>query len=350
MADVMKLTRFKDVKLADPFFDSLKTAYKEFPDWFAKKAEAPVYVSEKDDGSLQGFLYLKREDGVVTDVEPNLPAAKRLKVGTLKIVAHGTKLGERFVKKIFDKAIAEDVDEIYVTVFEEHAGLIRLFKRYGFQQHSTKTTDNGTELVFVRSLENPVGDTRRDYPLIHTADRNFYLLAIYPEYHTDLFPDSILNNEHADIVQDLSHTNTIHKVYVCSMNVGRVRPGDVLVMYRTSDKQGPAYYRSVATSVCVVEEVRSRGDFRSASEFVNYARPHSVFSREQLREWYESGKRLHVIRMTYNAAFRRRTTRGKLIEEVGLSDTARWDILPLTQTQFDRIMELGEINENLIID
>ena len=32
--------------------------------------------------------------------------------------------------------------------------------------------------------------------------------------------------------------------------------GDLIVIYRTSDKLGPADYRSVVTSVCVVEEVK----------------------------------------------------------------------------------------------
>ena len=29
---------FRDINLADPFFDSLKQDYKEFTDWFNKKA------------------------------------------------------------------------------------------------------------------------------------------------------------------------------------------------------------------------------------------------------------------------------------------------------------------------
>ena len=29
---------FRNINLADPFFDSLKEGYVEFPDWFARKA------------------------------------------------------------------------------------------------------------------------------------------------------------------------------------------------------------------------------------------------------------------------------------------------------------------------
>lgn len=344
-----ELTTFENVNLGDPFFDSLKSGYKEFPIWFAKKAKEPVYVSRQPDGGLHGFLYLKIEDGAVTDVAPALPAARWLKVGTLKIIAHGTKLGERFVKKIFDTAISEHADGIYVTVFSEHAGLIRLFKRYGFDEHATKTTPNGTELVLVRDLRHLSGIARRDYPFIHESGKRKFLLAIYPEYHTRLLPDSILNNESSDIVEDLSHTNTIHKVYICSMNVGGLNPGDILVMYRTTDGRGPAYYRSVVTSICVVEEVKGRRHFATQGDFLKYALPHSVFTRDELIQMYANGKRLNVIRMTYNAAFNRRTIRGRLIDEVGIT-APRWDFVQLTDQQFSQIVEMGEIDESLIVD
>lgn len=350
MPSVMRLTKFKDVDLSDSFFDSLKSAYQEFPQWFASKAEEPVYVSEGAGSALQGFLYLKTEVGPVTDVSPPLPPAKRLKVGTLKIVAHGSKLGERFIKKIFDNAIDRKVDEIYVTVFEEHVGLIRLLRRYGFNEHSTKTTPNGTELVFVRSMKNPVGDIRRDYPLIHTAGRTKHLLAIYPEYHTRLFPDSILNNENPSIVEDLSYTNSIHKVYITHTSVGRLRPGDILIMYRTKDRY-PAYWRSVVTSVCVVEEVKSSKDFASLSDFIKYAKPHSVFGREELEvDWWMVDKPFYVVRMTYNAAFGKRTPRGPMLEAIGKSQQSYINFCPINDGQFNTIVKMGQINESLIID
>jgi L-amino acid N-acyltransferase YncA len=350
MPGTMTLTTFKDVDLADKFFDSLKAGYKEFGDWFKKKAAEPVYISKDELGELHGFLYLKLEDEEITDVVPNLPKARWLKVGTLKIEAHGTKLGERFVKKIFDTAIKLKADGIYVTVFEKHAGLIRLFRRYGFQDHSTKTTANGVEMVLVRDLAKLSGDMRRDYPFVHTKGKRKYLLSIYPEYHTNLLPDSILHNESQDIVQDLSHTNTIHKVYICSMNVGGLKPGDVLVMYRTTDRPGQAKYRSVVTSLCVVEEVKTKKDFTSISDFVNYAKPHSVFTKDELREMYLTKARLNVIRMSYNAAFARRAIRKALIEEAGLSANRHYDFFELRENEFEKILALGEVNESLIVD
>lgn len=52
------------------------------------------------------------------DVEPVICANKILKVGTFKIEAHGTKMGEQFIKVIMDYATSENVDVCYVTIYE----------------------------------------------------------------------------------------------------------------------------------------------------------------------------------------------------------------------------------------
>lgn len=306
----IRLTKFRELRLEDPFFDSLKKGYADFADWFVSKADADVYVVE-DDTAMSGMLYLKPEIGPVPDVRPPLPHLRWLKVGTLKIEGRGTKLGERVIKKIFDTAISENMDGIYVTVFDVHEDLIRLFERYGFAQVGTKSTDNGEELVLARRLDEFSGNMISDYPFVHTTRQRAWLLAVYPEYHTQLLPDSILNNEPREIVRDVSHTNTIHKVYIGKIPLTRMSPGDAVVIYRTTDHMGPAYYRSVASSICVIEEVRRKRDFASVEAFLEYTAPHSVFTEEEISEQFQESDRLYVARMTYNVAFNRRITRGR---------------------------------------
>lgn len=345
----LRLTKFRELRLEDPFFDSLKGGYADFAGWFARKADADVYVVE-DDTAMSGMLYLKPEIGSVLDVDPPLPHLRWLKVGTLKIEGRGTKLGERVLKKIFDTAIAENMDGIYVTVFDVHEDLINLFERYGFKRVGTKSTDSGEELVFARRLDEFSGKMISDYPFVHTAGQKAWLLAVYPEYHTQLLPDSILNNEPREIVRDVSHTNTIHKVYIGKIPLTRMSPGDAVVIYRTTDHKGPAYYRSVASSICVVEEVRRKSDFADVEAFLEYTVPHSVFSKEELREQFQETERLYVARMTYNVAFNRRITRGRLLEEAHVSEQPRWDFRELTSTQFRAIVEMGDINARIVID
>jgi L-amino acid N-acyltransferase YncA len=350
MPQTIRLTKFKDVDLNDDFFDSLKGQYKEFSDWFKRKAEEEAYVIDDDDGGLRGFIYLKTEEGSIEDVAPPLPAMRRIKVGTLKVQAKGTKLGERIIKRIFDHALIVGAKEVYVTVFDTHASLIRLFRRYGFVERGVKSTPNGKELVLLRQLHKLDGTIEGDYPLLKISEARKWLLAIYPEYHTKLFPDSILRGEDPDVEQDVSHTNTIHKVYIAKLILTRLRPGDIVVIYRTTDKPGLAKYRSVATSVCVVQEAFARKDFGSEQEFVDFALEHSVFSEAELRERYNDGEALYAVKMTYNAAFPRRPIRKVLLEDVGISVHPKWDLRPLTDEQFINIVDRGALNESIIVD
>lgn len=349
MARQLKLTRFRDVSVADPFFDSLKAGYNEFPDWFARKADEPLYIVA-DGRKISGMIYLKREDGPVADVKPPLPNRAWLKVGTLKIEPAGTKLGERAIKKIFDTALAEGADAIYVTVFELHRNLIALFEHYGFVHSGIKRTDNGEEQVYVRSLTEHAVSPLKRYPFIQAHGRRFWLLAIKPEYHTRLLPDSILRNEAQEIVEDVSYTNTIHKVYISGLALQRMSPGDPLIFYRTTDIEGQARFRSVVTSVCVVEEVKQRRDFASIDAFLAYTKPRSVFSEAELREKFLTNGRLAVAKLTYNAAFGRRIIRGRLLDDGLINARQRTDFLELSRAEFDTILELGEVNARLVVD
>lgn len=146
--------KFKVVNLQDPFFDSLKQDYPGFENWFAQKGESEAYISYNDSGMIDGFLYLKLEDEALDDMSPMFPQHNRVKCGTFKIDAHGTKLGERFVRKIFDFTLTHDVDEIYVTIFDKHQGLINLLTRYGFRLCARKNaiTPNGQEGVYFKDF------------------------------------------------------------------------------------------------------------------------------------------------------------------------------------------------------
>lgn len=348
MSRQLKLTKFANLSISDPFFDSLKEGYEEFPDWFASKRDEDVYIVH-DGSELSGMVYLKLEVGAVNDVVPSLPPKRWLKVGTLKIIGRGTKLGERVLKKIFDTALSVDADGIYVTVFELHATLIELFTNYGFVEVGLKATRNGVERVFARDLNSISGDLKADYPFINLHNQSAWLLAIYPEFHTRLLPDSILNNEPLQIIQDVSHSNTIHKVYIARLALTRMRRGDVVIFYRTTDHVAPARFRSVVTSVCVVEEVRPKRSFASLDEFLAYTRPRSVFADDELRDWYAE-RRMAVAKLTYNAAFNRRITRGQLIDDGLISEQPRWDLRALTHSQLRDILSLGGVNARLIVD
>jgi L-amino acid N-acyltransferase YncA len=133
MSNYLKVRKFSEIDINDPFFDSLKSDYAGFEDWFSRKAEKKAYILE--DNGVQGFLYFKKENGVVDDVNPRIIADDILKIGTIKVNPHGTRLGERFIKKAFDHAVKFNSDIVYVTVFKKHQALVNLFLKYGFKKH-----------------------------------------------------------------------------------------------------------------------------------------------------------------------------------------------------------------------
>ena len=158
----LQLERFSDINLKDSFFDSLRSSYPEFDEWYHKKeaagATAYTYYINRE---LKDFLYLKIEEEELSDMVPVQPARKRLKVGTFKVDndnRHTTR-GERFMKKIMDLAIAEDVEEVYVTMFptDELQGLIRMFEKFGFLHEADKPHEDGnSEYVLIKNMRNHI--------------------------------------------------------------------------------------------------------------------------------------------------------------------------------------------------
>lgn len=339
---------FSEIDLNDPFFESLREDYPGFDEWFEGKSDKKAFVQYENDKVI-GFLYLKLEREVVDDVVPNIYADKILKVGTFKINAHGTKMGEQFIKIIIDSAMSADADVCYTTIYEKHQSLIGLVQRFGFELCGTKGEGSHKENVYVKQMKRITGNIDKDFPYINCSGRK-YLLSIYPQYHSVMFPDSILATEDKSIITDVSYTNSIHKIYVCRMDgVEYLKQGDILVLYRTGERENgkSAEYSSVASSICVVEDVKTQNEFKDFEQFYNYASKYSVFDKENLHYWYKRGY-CKAIKMTYNFAFKKRIVRHDLIESIGLDRNQYWGFLKLSDEQFYKIAQRGGADKILI--
>lgn len=353
--DNMKLSFFKDVNLHDTFFDSLRENYDKFDIWFSKKAESnekayTYYVNDE----LKDFLYVKPENEIIILDDKELPAKDRLKVGTFKIERRGTNRGERFMKKILDIAVSNAYGEVYVTMFddtEELAHLRQFFEKYGFVEVGRKTHSNQrSESVLLRTMDSISNDIIKDYPLVKISDKCKYVLSIYPSFHTRLFSDSILTNEDVNIVKDVSPTNSIYKIYITAMNgIENLKHGDLVAIYRSNDYKGAARYRSVVTSVCTIDEVKNISDFSDEEDFIRYTIKYSIFSENELRDWYRSKKYPFIVRMLYNVPFRKKVINKSLIEELNLTPSY-WGFFKLTDEQFYGLLQLGQVDERYIID
>jgi hypothetical protein len=349
----VRKTLFGRVNLADSFFDSFRADYDRFDRWFTRKSEEPAYVC-LDGDRLVAFLYLKVEDQrePYHDIVPGFRPMKRLKIGTFKVELNGFKSGERFLKVVFDNAVVQRVDEIYVTIFNRSVlqqRLIQLLEDFGFRLHGEKRNPYGTEAVYVRDMSarfDPA-DPCSTFPYVSKTGRVF-LVPIYPEYHTELLPDSILKTESPlDFVEQQPHRNAIRKVYVSRSIFRELRPGDVIVFYRTG-----GYYRSVVTTLGIVEDVHL--DIEDEEQFIRLCRQRSVFTDTELRkQWHwRPQNRPFIVDFLYAYSFPKRPNMEALIEHGVIRDvdSAPRGFEQITRAQFETILRLSETDPRVVVN
>ena len=341
---------FSEIDIKDSFFDTLKKDYDRFEEWFNRKKinHEDAYVQYDDENRLMGFLYLKMEESnIVTDVEPPIEGEGILKIGTFKIKAHGTKMGEQFLKVLFDYAVEKKAEICYVTIFEKHKSLINLIRQYGFKEWGTKGEGEKLEKVYSKNMRQITGNLWFDYPMVIPNGHRKFLLSIYPQYHSKMFPESILTNESRNMIKDISYTNSIQKNYVCSMQgVENLQKGDIIVLYRTAESGRSAEYSAVATTVCTVTEIKLQNSFSDFEDFYLYTNRFTVFDKDDLAYWYNRGG-LKVISMLYNFPLKRRIVRHELINKIGLPREIYWGFFELSDKDFMNIVNYGQANEYL---
>lgn len=345
---------FGNIDVKDPFFDSFRSDYPGFDQWFNRKSDEPAYICKTEDGRLLAFLYLKKENPGedYSDISPVFSRAPRLKIGTFKVVANGFKLGERFLKIVFDNALSYRVDEIYVTVFRRRSELDRLvhfLTDWGFVLYGTKSSPAAEEEVYVRDFRphvDPV-DPRKSYPYMRASAPKF-IVPIYPSYHTELLPDSILKTESpADFQENKPNRNAISKVYISRSYERDLHAGDIIVFYRTASG-GSGHYTSVATTLGIVQNVVD--GISSLDEFLRACRLRSVFSDEELsKHWnYYPSNRPFVVNFLYAYSFPRRPNLKELLENKVISAAPR-GFSALDDSAFTKLMEITNADKRLII-
>jgi len=347
----VKKEYFGNINLDDEFFDSFKQDYSEFADWFNRKADNISYICTTD-GSVKAFLYLKQEgmDENYDNIVPRFPRKTRLKIGTFKVISTGYKLGERFLKIIFDNALQFNVDEIYVTIFDkrdEQLRLIYLLEDWGFTYWGEKTTRNGVEKVFIRECkpEPNLINPKFSFPSVSRRTSK-WIVPIYPNYHTELFPDSILNNESPnDFAENEPYRNAIKKIYISRSFNRDLSSGDLVLFYRTG-----GHYAGVVSTIGVIENVIT--NIRDVNHFVELCRKRSVFDNEGLRAFwnYNRNNRPFIVNFLYLDSFPMPKVNLARLRATGIIQNAPRGFERLTEEQFNQILNLARANESYIID
>lgn len=267
----IKKVRFKDINVNQSFFDSYRDEYVGFNDWFQKKSDEYVYVTIGTNDELTSFLYLKYEgpNDNCGDIVPRFKNARRLKIGSFKVMLNGVKTGEAYFKIIFEEALKQKVDEIYVTVFDTYSNrrrLISRLERWGFSYYGTK---EGNELVYVRDFnKKALVKCRLSYPFHKIGNIN-YLIPLSAQYEEDLFGD--IHSRKTGV-----YNNPIRKLLI--LRQVEIPHGSIILFYSKSKNR--------IASVGISEYCRH--GFTSFRDFIVFIKRRTTFSQAQLKELWES--------------------------------------------------------------
>ncbi len=274
-----------NLNLGDPFFDTLKKDYPEFKTWFQKIAlERRKCLTVTDSSKhLAALMILKEEEGTIDGLLSN---KLRLKISTLKVdpLSSGIRLGELLLSFALAYCTRNRISECYLTTFPTHEDILGLTSVFGFREVGSNSRG---ERILLKSLQLQAslsGSTtfeqdRLAFPRFHDgpAIRKF-LVPVQPPYHSLLFPDYRLDRRQQTLDTFLGPAlpagNAIRKAYISRSSTSLVRPGDILLFYRSEDAH-------TVTHAGVVEGTKRSGDAVALLEFVGNR---TVLPIERVRE------------------------------------------------------------------
>lgn len=297
---IVKKCKFGDLSIKDPFFNIFINEYQPYYyEWFKKKSNDEVYTSETSDKYIKALLKLKYEfsDEDYTDITPAFLPAKRMKICSFKIDYNGEKLGERFVRIAFEKAIENNVDEIYITLFNTskiRRRLVDLLNRWGFVKWGYKKNPNRQrEEVYFRRLEGVTqNDIQKDYPY-HSIPKTSFIIPIHKNYCSQLIPEDTLSSSDFDIIPSKHSIRKVLVLYKCPDNLNK---GSVLFFYKLSSGVDKSYVVAVGVTESVYKH------FNSKQDFIQRCRKRSVLSDEELSAfWIKSAGQPIVINFVHTS-------------------------------------------------
>lgn len=289
---------------SDEIFESLRADYgkEEFDRWLKKvqgESDArPCFIIRSASESYAAIALLKHEEDCDYDLDKPV-----LKIATLKVHGShsGSRYGELLLKSIFQLAHHEGISTLYVEVFSKHEPLVAMLEEFGFELHDVGTS-RPDEVVYTKRLRptipgegQPENDSLEFHkkfgpPALSKPLSTTWVVPIEPRWHDQLFPDWPGKDTQLEIPgiptqRAMPWGNALRKAYICNSNVGKLKPGDNILFYRSYDE-------SAVTALGVIEvAIRTT----NPDEVISLVGGRTVYSPSQIADLCDHSRGALVI-------------------------------------------------------
>lgn len=300
----IRTVRLSDLSVHDSFFDSLRSDYKEFNEWFARVSTEgrKAWIVDTGNENIDTLCVYKVESSGehIDDSGSTLPG-RFLKLCTFKVTTHGYRFGERLLYAAFQFALNNGLNYVYVQVSKTgHEQIKKLLNRFGFNEGGSYKNDR----TYIKELKpDPVPFIsidqstnfrycQRHYPyhLDGCAIRKF-LISLDPGTHEHLFPDSKIQNLPLEAHEQglAKEVNAIRKAIAQNEILEGLRPSDILLFYRQSTD---ASLRGYIDHLGIIESLHNYSTYDAIEEDIRDCLP---YTEESLCNLLTQGKRIQIV-------------------------------------------------------
>lgn len=293
------LTRF----LGSEIFDSLRDGYPRFDEWFRESArsDTKAWISWEAPDKLGALCIFKQQTNETITQERLVLRGPALKLSTFKVgdAVRGKKIGELFLKAAFRYATANRLEHIFIHGDEDrHHFLFELLEDFGFSRVGSHPGSDGRDAVYLKNhpADPPADDDlnafeylRRYFPHFRSGEsERKFIVPIRPEYHRVLFPDYESSSMQLALFQPVNTAgNAIKLAYLCHAQTRAIKPGDLVLFYRSGDERA-------ITSLAVVEDYQAMG---GAAEIARLVSRRTVYSMRDIEQMAQRETKVMLFRL-----------------------------------------------------
>lgn len=343
----IRKVKFGSLDYNDRFFNSFKYDYEPYyHEWFKKKADDEAYIATDDNGKLRGLLKLKIESSVSESgcIEPSFDNCRRLKISSLKADFTSQKLGQRFMRIVFETAIKQRVDEIYITLFPkspEHLRLVGMIEQWGFHFYGYKDSN---EHVYVRNFRKELTEDPKSCFPYHSPDKGVFVIPIYRSYASQLLPPFGFEVNENDVEPN---KRAIKKVLILHRDDVQIKEGSIMLFFQKSDNDPGARYM---LGVGIVENIYR--NFNNEHQFLSRCRKRSILNNAALTDcWYRAEEKPVVVDFLYAHCFEENITTTSL-NDIGIDTRMLHSQCPtqITRDQFHMLIKDTNYAKTIVVD